>query len=634
MPRLFLDIETRSSVDLKRSNVYRYSESPDFEILMCAWSTDGVTVSIAVGEEEIEAIPGLFDPAVVKVAHNASFERVCLSVLAGLPPGQYLAPEQFLDTAMWAAQAALPRKLEKLAPALGAEEKDTAGTRLINLFSKPHRGRFTTPSEKPEQWEEFKAYCIQDVRTLIACFVRLPEPPLSETLLFNVAERVNDRGMLADLDLARAAVIAGQENAATHRAEMIELTGVENPGSVQQLAAWFSATGLEMPDFRAETVEAMLLDPWLRPHHRRALELRQELALTALKKFDAALANACEDNRLRGAFNFFGAHTGRWSGRGAQPQNLPRAVLRAIKQDIEALEKRTGRKVTDAEEARIYASRVEAAVSDLLNGFGASSHTLKALVRSMFLGPLTVVDYSAIEARVLAWLTGEQWVLDAFLAKRDLYLETAARMNLAGQRQKGKVADLACGYGGSVAALRRMGAEGTDEELQVLVNSWREVHPLTVRFWRDLDRAFWSGGRVGRLVVEREGTTRRIVLPSGRKITYRKVARKQVTRARKDGTTYTTHQLTYQGQFTREYTWGGSLAENVTQAVARDVWATGLVNLDAAGFPVVGHVHDEAIIDGLHPVEEVSELMCAVGPWAEGLPLAAEGFSTPRYRKG
>jgi DNA polymerase len=586
---LHIDIETYSSVDLTTCGVYRYVQSPDFEILMAAWSLDRGPVEIAVGEAEINRIPGLWDPTVTKIAHHAPFERNCLNVLG------HTDIEDWRDTQALAAEAGLPQKLEFLAKALGTTEKDTAGTALISLFCKPYRGRRVLGSERPDKWEAFKDYCIQDVETLLEVDNHLPEwPTRNEQRVYVADQIINDRGIRIDTEMATVALAAAKENAARHTAEMIEISGISNPNSNPQLLGFLRESGLKVDNLQAETV-SKLLSGDLSPVQRRVLELRQELALVASKKYASALASVCEDGRLRGMFRFFGAHTGRWAGRGVQLHNLPRA----------------------------QAENPEAAILDLKMGAGADPQTLKGLVRSLFVGPFTVADYSAIEARVLAWLAGEDWVLEAFRGGRDIYVETAQRMGGL-TRFQGKVAVLALGYNGGVASLRAMGATGTDNELQPLVYQWRNANSRIVRFWARLEDAFKRGGAAGRLRVIVNGSDRYIKLPSGRSIVYRNV--KTVPGAKGDRITFA------DPKGYRTDTYGGKLTENVTQAVARDLLADALVLLEESGYAVVGHVHDEVLVEG-EDLPGVVDIMCKTPEWAEDLPLSAEGFITERYKK-
>lgn len=624
MRKVYCDIETRSRVDLKKSNVYRYVECPDFEILLCAYAVEDGPIELLSTPEEIADVMRefVFDPDTVLWAHNAAFERVCFSAYYGLPVGTYLDPAEWDDTMPLASEHGYPASLDGAAKALGAPEKDSAGSHLIRYFSVPNRkGTFNGPEDSPERWEEFGRYVVQDVDTLREIARRLPAWPPGERELFVADQRINDRGIRLDRPLAEAAVDAGEINLIEQELEFIGLTGVDNPNSLPQVLAWFESHGLPLPNLRAETVEAKLKELRSAPENTRdevairVLELRQDLALVASKKYLSALGSVSSDDRLRGAFRFFGAHTGRWAGRGVQLHNLPRAQL-------------------DSEE------ETEAAIAALHAGDGAGSYTLKALVRALFTGPFVVSDYSAIEARVVAWLAGEQWVLDAFEGGRDIYVETAGRMfdldeeAARARRHEGKVAVLALGYNGGVGSLRAMGAEGSDAHLQGLVDRWRRTNPAIVEMWKDLDRAFYHGGEIGsgRIRVEVEGRDRYLRLPSGRAITYHGVAAK--TEMGPYGPRRRLFFRDPRRNWARVDTYGGRLTENVTQAVARDVLGASLIELAERGYSVVGHVHDEVLVEGgPEDLDEVVDAMCSKPSWADGLPIAAEAFTTGRYRK-
>lgn len=612
---LFIDIETRSRQDLRKVSPYRYVEDPDFRILMAAWAVDDGPVQVYTDPADIMTIPGLWDTRVVKVAHNAAFERICFSAFFGLPVGRYLWPEQWHDTMAVAAEEGYPRKLEELAEALGGERKDSAGTHLINWFCKPDRnGEFRRPEDHPEKWAQFIEYARQDVVTHRDVHRRLGGYPTEmERLVYMADQRINDRGMQADMELARAATEAITDNAAAAMERMRELTGLDNPNSLDQLHGWLDEEGSPLPNLQAETVERYLAEEELKPSVREVLELRQGTALAASKKFPAALVAANSDGRLRGGFRFFGAHTGRWAGKGVQPHNLTRFQF-------------------DTED------ETDAAIVDLKLGFGASPHDLKRLVRPLFTGPLTVVDYSAIEARVVAWLAGEQWALDAFAEGRDIYVETAERMSSPGRqftRSEGKVAVLALGYNGGANSLRAMGAEGSEEALKRLVYQWRDTNPAIVELWHEMEDAFRLGGTVGAglVTVERDGTDRALRLPSGRAINYHHVKHRWVD---------TEYGRRLQASFAdptkgnaRVGTYGGRLTENITQAVARDVLGEALVRLDQTPHRVVGHVHDEVLVESspTATVAEINRIATQSPTWAKGLPLAGAGFTCRRYRK-
>lgn len=629
--KLYLDIETYCERNLKNTSVYPYTEHDSFEILMCAYAWDDDPVRVLVGEEAIkrELLKALVDPTVLKVAHNAQFERVCFTRFFPEKRDQfdfrvYLDPRQWDDTMARAGVWGHPQSLAKLAVALGAEEKDEAGTRLINLFSMPYRGKRVAPSERPDEWMDFIAYCSQDVETLRDIDRRLGSWIGRERDVWLRDQLINDRGIKLDTSLAHNARNAAESNAEEMIRELAALLHVDNPNSVQQFRVGMLETfGIDMPDCRADTVKSMLGSGDLDPGARRALELRQDLALAASKKYAAALNYVSDDGRLRGSFRYFGAHTGRWSGRGLQPQNLPRAQLKTE-------------------------DDTDAAILDLSLGLGADPYTLKALVRSLFVGPFTVVDYSAIEARVVAWLAGEQWALDAFAKGRDIYVETAERMGLYGHgvraadvspeeykegRSKGKVAVLALGYNGAVGSLRAMGAEDDDNALAELVAQWRSANPNIVRFWKELEVAFRHGGRAGQHIrVEKDGDSRYVWLPSGRPIAYHGYKIRSVKRPGWDEPRQLITFLDPTRRFPYIDTYGGRLTENVTQAVARDLLGYALITLVDNGSHVVGHVHDEVICEKGW-IETTERLMCATPLWAKGLPVTGEGMQCRRYRK-
>ena len=610
--RLYIDIETYSATDVRRG-VYRYSEDPDFTILMAAWAMDNDPLHVEIGEEAILNIPGLFTTTCLKVAHNAAFERVCLSRIKGLPVGEYLDASEWLDTQAVAAEHGLPQSLKEWAVAVGAEPKDEAGSALIRWFCVPDRnGRRRGPESDRERWDAFVAYCRQDVGTMRDALARTeamygtPFPTESEWEVYLADQAVNDLGTPVDLDLARAAVAAAEDNRMSDEIQVMAITGVNNPGSTQQLLGWLDGC---VPDLKAASVEAALAGDSLTKDQRRVLELRQSLALTASKKYQVALDNASPDGRLRGGFRFYGAHTGRWAGRGIQLQNLPRAGFD-----------------TPAE--------ANAAILDLKMGAGASAHTLKSLVRPLLVGPFTVCDYSAIEARVVAWLAGEEWALEAFASGRDIYVETASRMGGGMTRKEGKVAVLALGYNGGVNSLRAMGGDrlGGDGTLLSIVRQWRNANKNIVRLWKTMDRAFYYGGEAGDFLnVETDGPDRALILPSGRSIIYHDVRAK---RDAEGSVRLSFNDPKSKGKW-RTDTYGGRLVENATQAVARDVLGAAMVRLQAAGYGIVGHIHDEVIVDGASDtsVEDVRDIMVKDPGWAAGLPLNAAGYTCDRYRK-
>lgn len=630
MRELHLDYETYSDVDLKKYGVYPYSASPSFKILTCSWAFDDDPVEVAEGPLEIMEAVGdaLEDPGIIKVAQNANFERVCSSRWLGLPHDQFLDPEQWHDTAAVAAQRGYPRSLMPLSIALGGEKKDEAGTRLINLFCVPQKvfnyERAYLPHERPEDWKAFREYNRQDTITSRDIHWRLGGFPTErERQIYLTDQRINDRGIKFDRTLAEAAEEEVHRNYERDGQELVRITGVSTPGALQQIRDWLSTRGVDIPDMKAETIENALENiRGMNPEARRVLVLRQNLALVASKKFGAALEAGGEDDRLRGQFMYHGAHTGRWTGRSVQLHNMPREQFEYKDEH--------GEKHPDH-------TAMTAAVCDLLLGFPADMLTMKKLVRSMLIGPFSVVDYAAIEARVIAWLAGEEWALEAFRQQRDIYVETAKMMTTAlgrsepFNRSQGKVAVLALGFQGAINSLRVMGAKGSDEELLQIVRGWRAANEKIVEMWHEVGDAFMKGGRVGPyLRVEADGTDRRIVLPSGRAIEYHgyKTVWVDTPYGRKASPSFVDPQKGY-----RSRTYGGRLTENIVQGVARDVMADALVRLDQRGFRPVGHVHDEILVE-TEDLQSVKTIMLEQPEWAPGLPIDGSGFTTYRYMKG
>jgi DNA polymerase len=639
--KLYIDLETRSRRDLKKVGVYRYSECPDFRILMCSYAWDDGPVSTIFSEADITAlIEQAWEEEAWITAHNALFERVCLSRVCR-PPGEFLWPTRFHDTMATAGEYGLPQSLDGAAQAVGAQRKDSAGSALIRLFCAPRRdGGWNDETTHPLEWLDFIAYCEQDVETLRDIDNKVGNFPTATEFGVWVADQiVNDTGMRVDLELCRLAVAAGEVNKEEAERGIAEASTIMNPRSVPQMMAWVAEQGLGdlLPNVQAATIEAALDSGVLTSDQQTVLELRADAALTSSGKFATALAVVNRDERIRGSFHFFGAHTGRWAGRGVQPQNLPRDHF-----EDEAHQ--------------------EAAMLDLRMGLGASGKTLRKLVRPAFVGPFTVVDYASIEARVVAWLAGEVWALDAFRAGRDIYTETSERMSTPGRpltRSQGKIAVLALGYNGAVNSLRAMGAEGTDDELVALVRQWRKANARIVRLWADLDNAIEDGAKIGQhLTLRRLGETMQLWLPSGRAIHYHGVkwGERNIYKYTEDGVERRTTDLKEARKWKEDGkevkvekkvswsyrnplgsgrigTYGGRLTENVTQAVARDILAEALIRLLERGYTVAGHVHDEIIVEGEHDPEEIAAIMCEPPDWSEGLPIAAEGAVCQRYKK-
>lgn len=626
MQALFIDLETRSRQNIKRVSPQRYVECRDFKILIACWALDDGPIQTATSPESIDLIPGLYDPEVLKVAHNMNFERSCLGAHFELP----LPLGQLHDTMAVAAERGYPRSLERCAKALGCTPKDGAGSKLIALFCQPNRnGEFNRPEDYPEEWLDFIAYCEQDVGTLREVHHRLGDfPTNTERLVWEADQRINDRGILVDTKLARAAAKRAEQNLEALQESIPLISSIDNIRSVKQVMAWVAEENLPLKNLQKDNVASLLESGILDATQALVLEARLEAALASSGKFTTALEVVNADDRVRGSFNFFGAHTGRWTGKGLQPQNLPR---QSFHDDLETA----------------------IAIQDLITNNVGTPNELKAMVRALFVGPFTVVDYSAIEARVLAWMANETWALQAFADGRDIYVETGQRMG-GMDRTQGKISVLALGYAGGVNSLLGMAGgalyrnkEGTvqtkpapgfrrlnDQALWRMVKEWRRANPRIVKLWQVFQDRFERGGSAGpRLRIEADGTTRRTWLPSGRAINYHKVKWEKYFDPNKEKVVES-WRYEDSGPYGRIGTYGGRLVENATQAIARDIMAEAIVRLESQGYPVVGHVHDEIIIAGTHDIETISQIMCQQPSWAKGLPLAAAGYTCDRYRKG
>lgn len=652
---MFIDFETYSPVNLRDCGAYPYMASPDFAplIMTYRYGVDGQT-KIAQGEAEIKwALRGLHEREhVTFVAHNANFERQVLSRIFNYAPGTFIPPERFIDTMAMGRSLGFPGSLADLSRALHVEEKDSAGTALIQLFCVPSKktGRASTPEERPEEWAAFCRYAIQDVDTMVEVYTSLTTRyggfPKGEREVWNADQRINDRGILVDAELAVRCMDIAAVVKDLHLQHMGKISGLANPNSTAQVLAWvnlrlveagvmdgqndvpvFKDTGAPLKSVDKASVAYLLSRTDLPRDVRTFLEERAASNAASVAKFKAMTNRLGVGNRVRGTIQYFGAHTGRWAGRGVQLQNLPSVTA------------------GDDEKTQAFVDRV---MNEPAENFSISE--LKPLIRGALMAPagqtLTVCDYSAIEARVLAWLAGEEWVLEAFRAGRDIYIETAARMfhvpyeEAKPLRKKGKVAVLALGYGGGINALKAMGAEGTDAELEEIKQTYRAANPRIAKFWTDMDRAMRNrSGRVGEYITihPRANGLVTIKLPSGRELFYHKLHFRTVSKFDKE--VEALHFLDPKSHRAVIPTYGGRLTENVTQAVARDVLAHALVNLDKENVAVVAHVHDEVIAEGGVTVERMKELMGAgVGnplapSWADGLPLAAEGYYCARYRK-
>lgn len=648
MRTLSIDIETYSSVDLSEAGVYRYTEAPDFEVLLIGYSFDGGAVQVhdCTGPHSwpAEFMHALVDPNVQKRAWNANFERTCLARALE----EEMPPEQWSDTMILAMECGLPGSLAGAGAALGLPEdqlKDPVGKSLIQYFSKPCRptkangGRTRNlPYHDPEKWKLYVEYNRQDVVTEMA-IRRALEPyslAASEQRLWELDQRMNDRGVRIDVPMVNQIVRHDERRRQELQEEAREITGLDNPNSLTQLREWLEKHGLPLKQVTKDVVSAALTLQYIPDEVRRVLEIRQALGKTSTAKYSTMLGAVCSDGRLRGILQFYGAsRTGRWAGRLVQIQNLARNSL------------------PDLDLARQLAKAGDFETLETL--FGEPAFVFSELVRTAFIPSegcrFVVSDFSAIEARVVAWLAGEEWVLEAFRAGKDIYCETASMMyhvpvvkhgENAELRQKGKIATLACGYGGGVGAMKAMDRGGSipEEELQSVVDQWRQANPKIVKLWRKCEQA-------ARTAIEEHRTVRAskllsfthrgghlfVRLPSGRSLCYWRA------RITDDG------QLVYMGtnQTTRQWmeteTWGGKLVENIVQAVARDCLAVAMQRVTRRGLQIVMHIHDEMIVDvpTRYRSEGVLELvnaeMGAEIEWAPGLPLKGDGYVCDYYKK-
>ena len=645
MNNITLDIESFSSVDIGKSGVYRYAESPDFEILLFACSVDGQPVKIydlANGEKvPDEILKALTDEKIIKHSFNASFERICLSRYLGLPPGTYLSPEGWHCDMVWAATLGLPQSLEGVGAVLGLEkQKLTEGKDLIRYFCKPcaptqsNSGRTRNlPHHAPDKWSLFKSYNLRDVETEMEIQKRLSKFPVPDFVWeeYIIDQQINDRGVLVDMELVNQAIAMDHRSREELTKAMKEFTALENPNSVQQMKAWLAENGLMTESLDKKAVAELMKNA--PPELCRVLSLRQQLAKSAVKKYQAMQNAVCADNRARGLFRFYGANrTGRFSSKNIQLQNLCRNSM------------------SDLDEARaLVRSGNYDAVSMLYEDV---PDTLSQLVRTAFIPPegklFYVADFSAIEARVIAWLAGEKWRMELFKNGGDIYCMSASQMfkvpvekhGVNGHlRQKGKVAELACGYGGGIGALKAMGALDMglkEEELQPLVTAWRNSNPNIVKFWWAVDRAVMKA-IIDRTTTETHGLTFTcrsgmlfITLPSGRKLAY--------VKPRIGMNQFGGESVTYEGigatkKWERIESYGPKFVENIVQAISRDILCYAMKTLRHCS--IVMHIHDEVVIeaDPRMSLDAVCEQMGRTPPWADGLILDAAGYVTEFYKK-
>ncbi len=641
---LEMDIESFSDVDLIKCGVYAYADSPAFEILLFAYSFDGgetQIIDLAQGEKlPAEVEDAIFDVSVTKTAYNANFERTCLSKYFG----RYIPPESWHCSAVQAAMLALPRSLEDVGRVLGLDEqKMKEGKELIRYFcvpckpTKANGGRTRNlPCHAPEKWELFKTYCKRDVDVEKAIRRKLHNFPIpeSEMELYRLDQRINDRGVLVDMGLVKQAIACERLHKEVVTKRAYELTGLENPNSVAQLKGWLGDKGMEAESLSKKAVADMIAET--DGEVEELLRLRLLMAKTSVKKYEAMERSVCSDGRVHGLLQFYGANrTGRFAGRLVQIQNLPQNHL------------------PDLELARDLVKQGRFEDIELL--YDSTPNVLSELIRTAFIPKpgcrFVVADFSAIEARVLAWLSGEQWRLDVFTSHGKIYEASASSMfhvpmeeitKGSPLRQKGKLAELGLGFGGAAGALISMGALDmglTEDELPPLVAAWRKANPHITQFWWDVDAAAVKAvtekqkTKVGKIIFEYKSGILFITLPSGRKLSYVK-PRMAVNRFGRDGLTY--EGISENKKWSRIETYGPKLVENIVQGTARDLLAEAMLRVEKKGYPIVMHCHDEIIAEvpeGSGSVDEMCEIMAIQPKWAEGLPLRADGYSCSFYQK-
>lgn len=650
-----IDIETYSSVDLTKAGVYAYTEAPDFDILLIGYKYDDedevhVIDTLAVDrdfdEELYEFRQALTDPSIVKTAFNANFERTCLAKWTGAA----MPPEEWRCTMIKALTMGLPGNLADAGMALGLPEdklKDPQGKALIQFFSKPCKPTRTNgqrtrnlPAHDPEKWKLFIAYNRQDVVTEQEILKRLAvyKIPDAEQALWSLDQHMNDNGVKLDIPMVEKIVEYDTQRRQELQEEAQTITGLSNPNSLAQLKKWLASQGVEMTSVTKDTIaEALAGD--LPENVRRMLEIRTALGKTSVAKYSTMLTAVCQDHRLRGILQFYGANrSGRWAGRLVQTHNLAKNSL------------------PDLDLARELAAAGDFDTMQTL--FGETAFVFSELIRTAFIPSdgcrFVVSDFAAIEARVISWISGEEWRLEAFRAGKDIYCETASQMYKVpvvkhGEnghlRQKGKVAELACGYQGGIGAMKRMDKGGTipEEELQAVVDAWRAANPKIPKLWRTCELAAKTAIEEHRTVRVAHGIAFSYIngnlfikLPSGRKLCYWDTRLKLDPRDGRDHIVYMgVNQETKQWGETETY--GGKLVENIVQATARDCLAVAMTRVSELGYKIVMHVHDEMIVDV--PNEDtkapavINDIMGQPIDWAPGLPLKGDTYETPFYKK-
>mgnify|MGYP001120859443 CR=1 FL=1 len=653
---LAIDIETYSDIDLIKSGVYRYVESENFQVLLFGYAYDDKPVKVidlAQGEKIPRVVwEDLFDPAVTKTAFNANFERVCLAKHFG----QAMPPEQWQCTMVQALTLGLPMSLADVSKTLklpADKQKMSEGKALIRYFCTPQKrtkSQQTTlfgekaenynrniPEHNPEKWELFKIYCAQDVETERAVRQAIEKYPINEIehQLWCLDQAINDYGVLVDTQMVKHAIKCAANHQRELEKEAVALTGLDNPKSVSQIKKWLKAAeGLEVESLNKAAIPGLLKEAES-DTVKRVLELRQELSKTSVKKYEAMERSKCKDNRIRGLFQFYGANrSGRWAGRLVQVQNLPQNHL------------------GDLDLARQLVSAGDFESLEML--FGNVPDTLSQLLRTALIAgegnKFVVADFSAIEARIIAWLAGEEWRMEVFRTHGKIYEASASQMFKVPieditkdnpLRQKGKIAELALGYGGAAGALKAMGAlkMGLEEpELRPLVTTWRNTNPNITQLWWDVEEAAMSAlqgapATLNNITFRYADNTLFVTLPSGRNLAYAHPRIENDIRFNKPTITYEGYE---QNKWTRLKTYGPKLVENIVQATARDCLAATMLRLDSHGFRIVMHVHDEVVIEAPESddcLEKVCSIMGQPLDWAPGLPLPADGYETYYYRK-
>ena len=645
MKNISIDIETFSDQPIQKTGVYRYAESDAFEILLFAYSIDGGDIQIvdlACGEKiPQDIIDALTDDTVTKWAFNANFERVCLSRYLGYPVGEYLSPSSWRCSMVWSAAMGLPLSLEGVGAVLGLEkQKLTEGKDLIKYFCKPcaptktNRNRTRNlPYHAPEKWSAFKKYNARDVEVEMSIQQRLQNYPVSENVWeeYYIDQEINDRGVMLDMQLVTQAIDIDNRSRMELMTAMQKLTEIENPNSAAQMKAWLAQNGLETDTLGKKAVTELLKDA--PPELCTVLTLRQQLAKSSVKKYQAMQAAVCSDGRARGMFQFYGANrTGRWAGRIIQMQNLPQNHL------------------SDLAEARGLVRNGDYDGVAML--YEDVPDTLSQLIRTAFIpcenNKFIVADFSAIEARVIAWLAGEKWRQDVFAEGGDIYCASASQMfkvpvekhGINGHlRQKGKIAELALGYGGSVGALKAMGAIEMgipEEELQPLVNMWRQSNPNIVQLWWAVDRAVMDAVK-NKTVTKTHGITFScrngmlfIMLPSGRSLAY---VKPKIGENKFGGKCITYEGVGSTKKWERIDSYGPKFVENIVQAIARDILCFAMQTLQNCS--IVMHIHDEIVIEANEAVslKAICEQMARTPSWANGMRLRADGYECEFYKK-